>query len=129
MNRLTHFLFHSSDFSSNGVKHKALLPSEKTLRKSVFCIDGLNEAGIWECGQWVEQKRIDGVSLKARGDLPFSAVEAAGLKLLPDATYHPLHANIIGWPEDKGERVAKAQLLRDYCKLVPRPSVPPEEQN
>jgi hypothetical protein len=86
--------------------------------QSVFWRDGLTEQQIWDCGRWVEQRPNDGSTLKARGDLGLQSVIDAGLAVEPDTRDHPRHANIIGWPEDKEQRVAKAQKLAFAASLV-----------
>jgi hypothetical protein len=45
-----------------------------------------------------------------------------GLTVEPDPTHHPRHANIIGWPEDKDQRTAKAQRLAAAATLVKLPT-------
>jgi len=88
----------------------------------VFCIDELAEDGIWECGRWVEQEGKHQRTLKARADLTSKAVTDAGLAVVPDTALHPRHANIEGWPVDKTQRAAKAQLLAHAASLVKLPA-------
>ena len=99
------------------------MPSQKTLRKSVSIIEGLTEGEIWEDGRLVESLRTDAAKLKARADFHFAGGSLpAGLVIEPDPAPYPRHANLVGWPEDKKERQAKAQLLAD---AVGRPILVP----
>ena len=109
----TRFLFHSSEFAAQKVRHSAFMPPKKSLKKSISVIEGLTEAEIWEDGRLVESLRTDEAQLKARADFSSQVVADVGLDIEYDRTPYPRHANLIGWPEDKDERQAKAQRLAD----------------
>jgi hypothetical protein len=88
------------------------------LRLSVFRIDGLQLEEIWEIGQrevidaMCQPKRLHGIA-----DVKVSTVQKNDLEVEPD-NIPPRHANIIGWPEEKAQRMLIAQELAAEAKLV-----------
>jgi hypothetical protein len=89
------------------VKSNAFLPPTN-LRLSVFRHDDLSEEQLWEIGTGLPvnpPRRLHG-----RAD--FKAIEAYNQNLNVQPTAEPpFHANVIGWPIDKGEQKMIATVL------------------
>lgn len=112
---VSRFLFNSKDFSvkKNTVRPSAFLPNAD-LKTSVFRVKTLSEDEIWAIGADIGQLRQK--TLYGRADITASAVLDHGLKLdVDDIPAH--HANIVGWPHDKSERMSIAQSLAAYAVL------------
>lgn len=113
---LARFLCSSSLFSraSGRVKYSAFLPRDGAT--SVFRVEGLGDSKIWDIGRCL----VAGPSKRAlhgRAELRVAHVESCGLLLLADDDPQR-HAEIAGWPEEKGaqrfaaERLAGSSILR-----------------
>ncbi len=85
---------------------------------SVFRVDGLIAAQIWEIGDEIAEQRAR--TLYARSDIKAGEVGRNGLDILP-AEPPPRHANIVGWPEnDKPRQKLMALQLVAVATLVLR---------
>ena len=85
------------------------------LETSLFKIDGLNEAQIGELGEFVAEKRDKPWCGHAK--LTVHAIQNEKLNVDPTPEYHPLHGDIIGWPEDKAEQKEIAIRLAKVATL------------
>jgi hypothetical protein len=102
------------------VKYAAYSPMRNgdklRLETSVFKIDGLDSAQIVELGEFVSGTR--GKPWFGHAELKVQHIEGESLSVDSTPEYHPLHGDIIKWPEDKAEqkeiaiRLAKAANLR-----------------
>lgn len=113
---LSRFIFSTSHFSRKAlrVKAEAYMPSSGEV--SVFRIDGLSAAKVWEIGDEIAVKR--GRTLYAHGDIKASEVASAGLTTVPSEP-PPRHANIEGWPvSDKPRQKLIALQLAAVATLV-----------
>ena len=109
--------------SEGRVRHNAFMPPSN-LRLSVYRSSGLSEATIWELGnQNVAAPR--GKPLVGRADILASDVSDSdeALKLEPDPEPHPLHANIIGWPEQKDKQKLIALKLASKSEFFHYPKI------
>jgi hypothetical protein len=83
---------------------------------SVFRINGLDQASIWEIGSDIARKRDR--TLYARGDTKAEHVRKVGLNIRSDEP-PPRHANVVGWPEnDKPRHKVIALQLAAAATLV-----------
>lgn len=106
------------DFS---VKFAAFMPHGG--ETSVFRISGLSSEEVWHIGtDFVGGNRHQ--SLKGRADLHVADIHAVKLSLQPETTMHPLHANIIDWPEAKHEQKMLALRLANVAITVSPPNRP-----
>jgi len=67
---------------------------------SVFRTSGLTEGAIW----LLARDQLDlphGRRIHGRGDIEASGIRSTGLRVEPEVSMHPLHANILGWPSEK----------------------------
>lgn len=102
------------------MKPKAFEPPPD-LRLSVFRIDGLTIEEVWENGQLnVVNKMSEPRNLHGIADIKASAIQDIHLDIDPDNN-PPRHASIVGWPDEKSERMLIAQELATRAKLVLRP--------
>jgi hypothetical protein len=110
---LARFFFSREDFVETKalVKPKAFLP-DKTGETSVFRITALSSEAVWSIGHSIRDVRA-----KARGDLLHSVVQRIGLRVDPAPEEHPRHAVIVGWPEQKHDRLMLATLLSKEAVL------------
>jgi len=70
---------------------------------SVYRTDTVDEGEIWEIGRkYVAEPQ--GKTIRARGDLLAEVILHVGLEVVPDPKPHKLHANIVGWPNEKNEQ-------------------------
>ena len=104
------------------MKHAAFLPPPNG-RLSVFITGDLDEASIWKTGDdFVAAPRNRPV--KARADIAHRVISTIGqgtLTVERDTQPHPLHCNIIGWPNSKDEKIALAQDLAEAATLLISP--------
>lgn len=119
--RLTRYIYSSRHFkkSTNTVEAAAFIPQPSTKETSMFRIDGLRTAAIWEIGAGIGRgsKR----TLHARADLTARSVVEAELRVEPRCP-PDRHAVIIGWPDDKDARMSRAQMLAAASRLLVAPS-------
>lgn len=117
---LSRYLFNPRKFdpSTRKVKYPAFLPNPNNGETSVFRTSSLPKREIWRIGDNIGERRKVPVSVLARGDVPAGHVVKSGLKIDPDKK--SLHANIIGWPEEKSAQILAAMLLADKAQLYLR---------
>jgi len=87
----------------------------------VFRVNGLQEVQIWELGDThvaAEIKR----DIVARAELSVFQITSVGLHVDPDEP-PPRHANVAGWPPDKGQMMELALELAAFADLRVRSSV------
>ncbi|HLA11413.1 MAG TPA: hypothetical protein VJ023_12575 [Pyrinomonadaceae bacterium] len=114
--KLTRYIFSNRYFSRQPprVKTEAYMPSYGAV--SVFRIDALGQAAIWEIGSDLGRKRER--TLYARGDTKAHDARELGLDIRPDEP-PPRHANLIGWPEnDKPRQKVIALQIAAAATLV-----------
>lgn len=100
----------------------AFLPSKKTANTSVYRIESLPEARIWQLAErFVTALRGDKKPVLARADIQAKKVFDQDLAILPDRLPHPRHANIVSWPTDRSAQKAKALELSKNARLTVRP--------
>lgn len=92
-------------------------PDRKT---SVFQTNELVEGEIWDIGE-AHVARPQGKTLHGRGDILAIEVEKTNRLKIDYDNIPPRHANIIGWPDDKGEQKLLAQELAAEAKLKMKP--------
>jgi hypothetical protein len=107
--------------SKKTVSYGAFLPPSN-LRESVYRTTNIANAEIWKIGEEYVAKPLSiklGKDKKIHGRADIAAVEIInrGLELSPDTTPHPLHANIVGWPEEKDEQKMLAVELANKASL------------
>lgn len=117
---LAHFIEHRSEIipTKHKVRYNAFLPSRHTLSLSVFRIDGLKNSTIWGLGDEFVGNVI------ARGDLYARDYLAEELEIQPTMEPHPLHANVMGWPEEKQKQNFIAKNLASRAILHIREETP-----
>jgi hypothetical protein len=114
--KLARYIFSTRHFSREPprVKTEAYMPSRGEV--SVFRIDRLEQAAIWEIGNEVARKRER--TLYARGDTKASEARRVGLDIRPDEP-PSRHANLVGWPDnDKPRQKLIALQLAAVATLV-----------
>lgn len=90
---------------------------------SVFRVDGLSSEEVWDIGiDFVARNRRQ--ALKGRADLDVAHVLVVNLKVEPDTTPHPRHANIVDWPAEKHEQKMMATKLASVAATSPPPNQP-----
>ena len=82
-------------------------------------IDGFQEQEIWEIGDLIGRERVK--NALARADLSKSSVLEDGLTVALTPGFHPLHADVGGWPTEKDEQKSIALELCAKSKLSLRP--------
>lgn len=110
---LSRFLFSDQHFAETKglVKAKAFLPDVRG-ETSVFRVSALGEGEIWRIGNSIREEPA-----KARGDLVTEVVQRNGLRVDPATDEHERHAVIIGWPDEKYQRLAVAAQLSSQTTL------------
>ena len=117
--RLSRFVLSRSNFrpSDQTVKAKAFVPPTKNKRLSVYRTSTLSEDEIWSVGdEFVAQP--GGRTLYGRADLLAQDVYALQQKVEPETSIHPLHADIIPWPEGRDDILFLATQLALQSKFV-----------
>ncbi len=99
------------------VKYSAFLPPSN-LRLSVFRVFDLSDQQIWALA--MEKVEPFRGKVIARGSLSVGQVESKQLTVQPDADTASRHANIVGWPEDRGQRGTIAQALAADARVTTR---------
>ncbi len=117
---VTRYIFSKSHYSAENrrVKYGAIMP--KGDRASVYRTTNLNPSDIWDIGQRFVADPSQR-TLYARGDILESDVLEVDLTIEPDTQIHLLHANIIGWPDYKAEKILIAKKLADKASLHEKP--------
>jgi len=113
---LARYLTHHNHYSTfnNVVKRYAFQPPPN-LRLSVFRIDGLILEEVWKIGR-VNMAPLPGKDICGFANIMASAVYKAHLDVEPDNN-PPRHADIVGWPQEKSERMLIAQELAARATL------------
>ncbi len=103
--------------SKNVVKPSAFQPPSN-LRLSVFRIDGLILEEVWEIGRVnvVSTMPLPKENVYGFANIIASAVCEMDLDVDPDNN-PPRHADIVGWPQEKSERMLIAQELAARATL------------
>ncbi len=78
-------------------------------RTSVCRISGITNVEIWEIG--LEVARMRGKPLLGRADIRVFNILSKALVVAPTDPPPIRHADIVGWPEDKDQRISIAQEL------------------
>ena len=102
------------------LKYHAFMPRSahgRPLELSVFRVDGLTEAQIWEHGR--RHVLPAGRNFHGRGDVTLEVVDAAGPLRLELNEPPPRHANVVGWPKERDQQLALAQSLASAAQSVP----------
>lgn len=97
------------------VRHNAFMPNRDG-ETSIYRIVGLNDEDIFEIGRLFvadEMKK----PLIGRADIVVSRILERQLRVEPDPSPHPRHANIVDWPEDKSKHRLIAIELADEAEL------------
>ena len=122
--RLSRFVMSRNEFrpSDQTVKAKAFIPP-RNKRLSVYRTSTLSEDEIWSIGnELVAEPR--GKTLYGQADLLAQDVYALQQKVEPETSVHPLHADIIPWPDGRADILFLATQLAVRSKFVPTPSTP-----
>ena len=122
--RLSRFILSKNEFrpSDQTVKPKAFVPP-KNKRLSVYRTSTLTEDEIWSIGnEFVAQPR--GKTLYGRADLLAQDVCTLQQKVEPETSIHPLHADIIPWPDGRDDILFLATQLALRSKFVSRTPSP-----
>ena len=114
---LSRYLLQTGYFSRHQrrIKPHAFLPEPSTRATSVFRTSGLIETEIWR----IAEEHVSGPAgrtIHGRADILVSQVEATGLCVDPD-NVPERHAEIVGWPQEKHERLSLAQHLAAVAEL------------
>lgn len=118
---LARFVVEENKFrtSDNSVKHNAFLPAPD-LATSVFRIENLTEDQVSELGcEHVAKPRLK--TLYGWGRFLARDVRESELDVVEETEPHPLHANIVGWSEEKSKQKLQAQELAARAVFVPAP--------
>jgi len=104
------------------VKYAAYTPmrnrDKARLETSIFKIDGLDTDQIAKLGEFVAAERKK--PWFGHSELVVSAVEAEKLQVEGTPESHPLHGDIIQWPEDRAEQKQIAIRLAKVARLYLR---------
>ena len=122
--RISRFILSRNEFrpSDQTVKAKAFVPP-KNKRLSVYRTSTLSESAIWSIGnEFVAEPR--GKTLYGRADLLAKDVYALQQKVEPETSIHPLHADIIPWPDGRDDILFLATQLALRSKFVSRTPSP-----
>ena len=122
--RISRFVLSSNEFrpSDQTVRPKAFIPP-KNKPLSVYRTSALSEDEIWSIGnEFVAEPR--GKTLYGRADLLAKDVYALQQKIEPETSIHPLHADIIPWPDGRDDILFLATQLALRSKFVSRTPSP-----
>lgn len=107
------------------VKHPVFMPYSNpgtlNFETSVYRTTTLTCTEIWTIGLNYVQDESKHRLMLARADLAASDVFNETLQIEPDTVIHPLHANIIGWPEEKHRQMLHAKKMAQMAKLHIKP--------
>ena len=86
------------------------MPNPRNGQTSVFRTSGLTERAIWLLGR--NQLGLPpGRRIHGRGDVEASNIRLVTLRVEPETSTHPRHANILGWPsEEEQQKILALQL-------------------
>jgi hypothetical protein len=106
---LSRFIVDKNHFRANRtIKHQAFMPNSNG-KTSVCRISGISDIEIWEIG--LEVARIRKMPLFGRADIRVFNVLSKSLVVVPTNPPPIRHADIVGWPPDKDQRISIAQEL------------------
>lgn len=106
---LSRFIVDKNHFRANRtIKHQAFMPNING-KTSVCRISGITNVEIWEIG--LEVARMRGSPLLGRADIRVFNILSKSLVVVPTDPPPIRHADIVGWPEDKDQRISIAQEL------------------
>ncbi len=89
---------------------------------SVYRTDGCLLEEIWSIGDnFVTNRHRDKLPVLGIAGLQAQKVFAEDLQVEPSSDDHARHADIVRWPEERHERLAKANQLAIEAQLVVRP--------
>jgi len=116
--QIARYIFTKKHFSvDRGIVRPAAYMPAPNREASVFRISNLAEKEIWDIGHkyvaWPS-----GRTLRARGDTSAVMISKTELKIVPETTPHPLHANIVNWPSEKDEQKMLAVEIANEATLV-----------
>ena len=78
-----------------------------SLRLSISRSLGLDDGGLWQIGHSIEEGRSE--TLHGRADVKALSVTSQNLVIQPSPTpANRLHAEIVGWPQEKDKQKMKA---------------------
>ena len=113
---IARFVFRRKGFipSKRQVRPTEFLPPPDGGETSVFRVMDLSEEAIWRLGEEVGKER----QKLPKGRAQFVAAGAGRVGLHLDADDDPpRHANLVGWPATKPERLTVAQRLAAECEI------------
>ena len=102
------------------LKYHAFMPRSahgRPLELSLFRVDGLTDAQIWEHGR--RHALPPDRNFHGRGDVTLDMVDATGPLRLEFDEPPPRHANVVGWPKERDQQLALAQGLARAARSVP----------
>ena len=102
---------------TNSRVHPKLFEPNKQFVLSGFRVENLKSSEIEKIGVEVVRQIPGSNHLYGWGELPSSAVDEVGLKLVNDDN-PPLHSNIAGWPTEKSEQKLLSMQLALRAKPV-----------
>jgi len=110
---LTRYIFNHRYIRSNKtVRWNAFIPNNRDGETSVYRITGISDTEIFDIGERFVAKAI-GKPLLGRTDIGVSKIFKQKLKVRPEPSPHPRHANIYGWPDEGSERRLIAMKLEN----------------
>lgn len=104
--------------SEGTVKHNAFMPASNG-ELSVYRISNLINEQVWAIGDEFVANR--GRNILGHAKVLASCITTEGLLILSKPKPHPLHADVVNWPESKSEQKLKAMLLAANASLKLRP--------
>jgi hypothetical protein len=119
---LTRFILQKDYYHKvNGtVKWVAFMPNQNR-ETSVFLTTDLNNKAIWSIGFEIVARPTNR-TLRARADIDKKTVEDTGLRIQPETSNHPFHANLVDWPDERIEQKQLALELAQNSRLFLAPS-------
>lgn len=126
---ISRYIFHTKQYkkTTREVAAAAFLPNKKDNETSVFRINDLEDREIWGIGvdhvEMLRKKADPRIILKARGDLTALAAINQELKVIPEVSLHPLHANLSSWPDEESAKNMVAIELALASTLHMRPEI------
>lgn len=121
VDEVTRYIFDTKAYteSTGRVAWTGLMPNPEG-ETSVFWVTDLTNDEIWRIGQ-LYVANVSSRALRARADLFSSSVLGEGLEIEAEIDVHPLHANIVGWPTQKSEKMLIAKKLAEQARLHMKP--------
>jgi len=101
--------------SDGTVKHNAFMPN-KNGETSVYRINGLTNQEIWAIGDRFVGAVI-GKPILGHAEILADSILSKNLSIISKPKPHPLHADIMNWPESPSEKKSLAQKLAAGANL------------